>query len=327
MSWWQRGDSWWQRGDTSQQWWQSQDQSWRGTGWRSSGWDGPVGGVSPPGASSSSEWVAHSPHTESVSGGKNPQEVHAQNEPTLLRIPFQFSIKKDFLGSSTWTDMKKEANERHLKVSIRALRESEHKSGLAKELGVKSQINISKLNPNEPIPLRETLDFYEDLMDTLEDMGLQALDPTVEEQRYDVTNGTVEVYMHGRLVDMILSTTAPPQVIAFTRTLDDASPSVERIFSRAKPHVFTRWHAPLVVREYSGRARPCSRSPRRLSDHAPALEQEAQPAAPAAGQAAEGEAPASGVSGAPEVKEVSDAPMGGVSPTVGGVDEQCKAVI
>ena len=155
MSWWQQGDSWWQRGDTSQRRWQSQDQSWRGTGWRSSWWDGPVGGVSPPGASSSSEWVAHSPHTESVSGGKNPQEAHAQNDEILLRIPLPFSIKKDFLGDRTWAVIKENANERHLKVSIRSLRNSEYRSGHAEELGVKQQVNIMKLNPGEPIPLAE----------------------------------------------------------------------------------------------------------------------------------------------------------------------------
>ena len=136
--------------------------------------------------------------------------------------------------------MKEDASERHLKVSIRALRDSEHKSGRAKELGVTSQINISKLNPNEPIPLADILDFYEDFMDALEKMGLKALDPTVEEERYDVTNGTVEVYMHGRLVKMIKSPTSPPQVIAFTRTLDDARASDKIFFSRENPYVFKR---------------------------------------------------------------------------------------
>ncbi len=188
--------------------------------------------MSPSGASSSSRWggeLAHPPNPES--SGMNAQEAHAQTEPTLLRIPFPFSIKNDILGSRTWAAMKEDATERHLKVSIRALRDSEHKSGRAKELGVTSQINISKLNPNELIPLAETLDFYEDLMDAFELMGLKALDPTVEEGRYDVTNGTVEVYMHGRLVKMIKSPTSPPQVIAFTRTLDDASASVEKHIS------------------------------------------------------------------------------------------------
>ena len=135
----------------------------------------PGGGVSPPGASSSSWWggeLAHPPNPESVSGGMNPHEVHAQNEETLLRIPFPFSIKNDILGSSTWAAMKEDANGRHLKVSIRALRNSEYKSGHAEELGVKQQMNIMKLNPGEPIPLAETLDFYEDLMDMLEAMGL-----------------------------------------------------------------------------------------------------------------------------------------------------------
>ena len=264
--------------------------------------------------------MAHPPHPESVSGGKNPQEVHAQNDETLLRIPLPLSIKKDFLGENTWATIKENANERHLKVSIRSLRNSKHKSGQAAELGVNQQINIMKLNPGEPIPLAETLGFYEAIMDMFEVLGLQVNDPLVEEERHDDTMGKVEVYMHGRLVEMTGSASSPPQVTAFTRPLVDASARVE-IFFRPEPFVYTRWHKQCVLRENDGRARLRSRSRRRRSDDAPALgaEQEAQPAAPAAGQTAEGEAPASGVSGAPEIKEEGDAPMGGVSPTMGGV--------
>jgi hypothetical protein len=216
MSWWQRGDSWWQRGDTSQQWWQSQDQSWRGTSWRSSWWDRPGGGVSPPGASSSSGLLAHPPHAESASGGKNPQEVHAQNDEMLLRIPLPLSIRRDFLGDDTWATIKKNATERHLKVSIRGLRNSEYRSGNAAAIGGGQQINIMKLNPGEPIPMAETLDFYEDIMDMFEVLGLKAIDPLVEEERHDDTMGKVEVYMHGRLVEMTGSASSPPQVTAFT---------------------------------------------------------------------------------------------------------------
>ena len=249
--------------------------------------------------------MAHPPHPESVSGGKNPQEVHAQNDETLLRILLPLSIKKAFLGENTWATIKENANERHLKVSIRSLRNSKRRSGQAAELGVNQQMNIMKLNPGEPIPLAETLDFYEDIMDIFEVLGLKAIDPLVEEERHDDTMGKVEVYMHGRLVEMTGSASLPPQVTAFTRPLADASARVERICFRPEPFVFTRWHTQCVLRENDGRARLRSRSRRRRSDDAPALgaEQEAQPAAPAAGQTAEGEAPASGVSGAPEEKK------------------------
>ena len=83
----------------------------------------------------------------------------------LLRIPLPLSIRRDFLGENTWATIKENATERHLKVSIRALRNSEYRSGHVEELGVKQQVNIMKLNPGEPIPLAETLGFYEDIMD------------------------------------------------------------------------------------------------------------------------------------------------------------------
>ena len=175
--------------------------------------------------------MAHPPHPESVSGGKNPQEVHAQSDETLLRIPFSLSIKNDFLGGNTWAMIKQQAIERHLKVSIRAWRNSKHKSGLAAELGSNQQMNIMKLNPGEPIPLAETLDFYEAIMDMFEELGLkEAIDPLVEEERHDDTMGKVEVYMHGRLVEMTGSASSPPQVTAFTHPHVDASARVESFF-------------------------------------------------------------------------------------------------
>ncbi len=78
--------------------------------------------------------------------------------------------------------------------------------------------------------MAETLDFYEDIMDMFEVLGLKAIDPLVEEERHDDTMGKVEVYMHGRLVEMTGSASSPPQVTAFTSPLDDASASVENIF-------------------------------------------------------------------------------------------------
>ena len=169
---------------------------------------------------------------------------------------------------------------------------------------MKQQLNISKPYPGEPIPLAETLDFYEDLMDLFETLGLKAIDPSVEEERHDDTMGTVEVFMHGRLVEVTRAASSPPQVTAFSRPLVDASARVETMLVRRDPFVYTRWHQPCVLRENDKRMRLRSRSRRRRRDDAPALgaEQEAQPAAPAAGQTAEGEAPASGVSGAPEKK-------------------------
>ena len=152
--------------------------------------------------------------------------------------------------------------------------------------------------------MAETLDFYEDLMDMLEAMGLRGLDPSVVEERHDDTKGKVEVYMHGRLVEMTGAVSSPPQVTAFTRSLVDASARVDEIYFRREPFVYFRKREPCVLRENEGRMRRRSRSRRRRRDDAPALgaEQEAQPAAPAAGQTAEEEAPASGVSGAPEKK-------------------------
>ncbi len=231
--------------------------------------------MSPPGASSSSEWGggqqlwAHPPHAKSVSGVKNPQEVHAQSDETLLRIPLPVYKNNDFLGDRTWAAIMERANERHLKVSIRSVRNSVFRSGHAEELGVEQQIHIMKLNPGEPIPLAETLDFYEDIMDMFEAVGLKATYPSVEEERHDDTMGKVEVYMHGRLVKMIGSAISPLQVTAFTRLLADARARVERIYARPESFVFTRRHAQCVLRKNDVRARLRSRSRRRRSDDAP----------------------------------------------------------
>jgi hypothetical protein len=246
----------------------------------------------------------------------NPQEVHAKDDETLLRIPIPFSIKANILGGPTWAEIKQSANDRHLKVSVRGARPSTYKSGNVELTGVKQQINIMKLNPGEPIPLAETLDFYEDLMETLESMGIEANEPLFEEERHDDTEGKVEVYMHGRLVQVTPGGgVSPPWVTAFTRPLDDANARVDEIYFRREPYVYFRKHEPCELRENEGRMRRRSRSRRRRRDDAPAgAKQEAQPAAPAAGHTAEGEAPAIGVSGAPELKEESDSPVGGVSP-------------
>ena len=162
----------------------------------------------------------------------NPQEVHAKDDETLLRIPIPFSIKANILGGPTWAEIKQSANDRHLRVSIRGARPSTYKSGNVELTGVKQQINIMKLNPGEPIPLAETLDFYEDLMDTLESMGIEANEPLFEEERHDDTEGEVEVYMHGRLVEVTPGGgVSPPRVTAFTRPLDDANARVDEITS------------------------------------------------------------------------------------------------
>ncbi len=87
-----------------------------------------------------------------------------------------------------------------------------------------------KPNPGEPIPLAETLGFYEDLMDMMEAMGIRGNDPSVVEERHDDTKGKVEVYVHGRRVEVTGAASSPPQVTAFTRPLVDASARVERFF-------------------------------------------------------------------------------------------------
>jgi hypothetical protein len=88
------------------------------------------------------------------------------------------------------------------------------------------------LNPGELIPMAETLDFYEEIMDMFEALGLKAIDPLVEEERHDDTMGKVEVYMHGRLVEMTGSASSPPHVTAFTCPLVDASARIERFFGQ-----------------------------------------------------------------------------------------------
>jgi hypothetical protein len=248
----------------------------------------------------------------------NAQEVHARDDETLLRIPLPFSISADILGGDTWAGIRQEAIDRHLKVSVRGIRPSQYKSGNVDLTGMKQQINIMKLNPNEPIPLAETLDFYEDLMDMMEELGIRVRgnDPLIDAEHHDTAKGKVEVYMHGRLVEVTGVASSPPQVTAFTPPLVDANARVDEIYFRREPFVYTRRHEPVVLRENEGRMRRRSRSRRRRRDDATAgAEQEAQPAAPAAGHTAEGEAPASGVSSSPELKEESDSPVGGVSPT------------
>ena len=81
--------------------------------------------------------MAHPPNPESVSGGMNPQEVHAKDDETLLRIPIPFSIKANILGGPTWAEIRQSANDRHLKVSVRGMRNSQYVSGNAEETGVR----------------------------------------------------------------------------------------------------------------------------------------------------------------------------------------------
>ncbi len=95
------------------------------------------------------------------------------------------------MGDDTWATIKKNATERHLKVSIRALRNSEYRSGNAAAIGGGQQMNIMKLNPGELIPMAETLDFYEDIMDMFEVLGLKVTYLSVDEQLPDDTMGNV----------------------------------------------------------------------------------------------------------------------------------------
>ena len=52
-------------------------------------------------------------------------------------------------------------------------------------------------------------------MDMMEAMGIRGNDPLVDEEHHDTTKGKVEVYMHGRLVEVTGVASSPPQVTAF----------------------------------------------------------------------------------------------------------------
>ncbi len=58
----------------------------------------------------------------------------------------------------------------------------------------------------------------------------------VEEERHDDTMGKVEVYMHGRRVEMTSSASSPPQVTAFTSPISDASARIEMFSATVRLH-------------------------------------------------------------------------------------------
>ena len=226
----------------------------------------------------------------------NPQEKHASDADTLLRIPFPFSIKKDFLGDKTWQEIKEEARQRHFKISIRGLRKSDYSSGRVEETGMKQQMNIMKLHPGEPIPTAEVLYFYEDLMDTFEGMGLKAHDPHVEEPHHDTSLGTLELFMHGRLVEVSGAPKAP-QVTSISAPCDATRRNVTMLVVR-EPGVFKRWHDIYVLREG---ARRVSRSPSRRRPH------RAPDAGPVGGVSPTGDSPRSE---SPEKKDEKEGATG-----------------
>ena len=236
--WWQHSGSWgWQRSGSG-----GYASSTRYGGGASSTGGGASltgGGVSPPVGG------VHLPaHPLSDSRGKNPEEIHAGAD--LIRVPFPFSIKKDF-PDEMWGALKTEANERHLKITIRALRSSAFKRGTSAATGMTNQLTISKLHPEEPIPLSEGNGFYEDMFSVLAEVGLKMDgEPEVVEERDD-SLGVRHVYMHGRLLEVSNAVPSTPQVTGFTAHVNLHDRSAAMIM-RCPPYVFCR-QQPVRLRE------------------------------------------------------------------------------